>query len=80
MKLLTQEPSRLPVDDYSAALRNAVAWLGERYLLAVHVTRSEQAAAPRYCIRLSWFDQKLNIWRLPCWTAFHSTNSAPSSR
>jgi hypothetical protein len=43
----TQEASRLPVDDYSAALRNAVSWLGERYLLAVPVTRSEQAT-PRF--------------------------------
>ena len=28
MRLLTQEPSRLPVDDYSAALRNGVSGLG----------------------------------------------------
>jgi hypothetical protein len=42
MKLMTQEPSRLPVNDYSAALRHAVSWLGERYLLAVPVKRSEQ--------------------------------------
>jgi len=47
MKLMTQESSRLPVDDYSAALRNAVSWLGERYLLAVPVARTEQAT-PRY--------------------------------
>ena len=47
MKLMLQELPRLPVDDYSAALRNAVSWLGERYLLAVPVTRSEQAT-PRY--------------------------------
>ena len=43
MKLMMQAPPRLPVDDYSAALRDAVSWLGERYLLAVPVTRSEQA-------------------------------------
>jgi hypothetical protein len=47
MKLMTKESSRLPVDDYSAALRNAVSWLGERYLLAVPVTRSGQPT-PRY--------------------------------
>ena len=46
MKLMRQEHQRLPVDDYSAALRNAVSWLGERYLLAVPVTRNDQA--PRY--------------------------------
>jgi hypothetical protein len=47
MKLMRQEHQRLPVDDYSAALRNAVSWLGERYLLAVPVTRTDQAT-PRY--------------------------------
>ena len=47
MRLMTQESSRLPVRDYSAALRNAVSSLGERYLLAVPVARSEQAT-PRY--------------------------------
>jgi hypothetical protein len=47
MKLMTHEPPRLPVEDYSAAIRNAVLWLGKRYLLAVPVTRSEQAT-PRY--------------------------------
>ena len=47
MKLTTQEPPRLPVEDYGAALRNAVSWLGERHLLATPVTRSERAA-PRY--------------------------------
>jgi hypothetical protein len=46
LKLMMQEPPRLPVDDYSAALRDAVSWLGERYLLAVPVTRNDQA--PRY--------------------------------
>jgi hypothetical protein len=34
MKLMTQDPPRLPVEDYSVALRNAVSWLGSRYLLA----------------------------------------------
>ena len=47
MKLVTKESSRLPVDDYTTALRNAVSWLGDRYLLAVPVTRSEQAT-PRF--------------------------------
>jgi len=34
MKLMTQDRPRLPVEDYSVALRNAVSWLGKRYLLA----------------------------------------------
>jgi hypothetical protein len=28
MKLMTQEPPRLPVDDCSGALRNVASWLG----------------------------------------------------
>jgi hypothetical protein len=47
MKLTTQESPRLPVEDYSGALRNAVSWLGERHVLAVPVTRIERAS-PRY--------------------------------
>jgi hypothetical protein len=34
MKLMTQDRPKLPVEDYSAALRNALSWLGNRYLLA----------------------------------------------
>ena len=37
MKLTKQDRAPLPVEDYSRALRNAVAWLGDRYLLAVPV-------------------------------------------
>jgi hypothetical protein len=62
MKLMTQEPSRLPVDDYSAALRNAVSWLGERYLLAVPVTRSEQAG-PRYFPQGRGWHERLDVKR-----------------
>jgi hypothetical protein len=47
MKLITQESPRLPVEDYSGALRNAVSWLGQRHVLAVPVTRIERAT-PRY--------------------------------
>jgi hypothetical protein len=34
MKFMTQHRPRLPVEDYSVPLRNAVSWLGKRYLLA----------------------------------------------
>ena len=37
MKLINQSRARLPVEDYSLALRKAVQWLGERYVLAVPV-------------------------------------------
>ena len=62
MKLMTQEPARLPVDDYSAALRNAVSWLGERYLLAVPVTRSGQAT-PRYLPQGRGWHERLYVKR-----------------
>jgi hypothetical protein len=62
MKLMTQDPPRLPVDDYSAALRNAVSWLGERYLLAVPVTRSEQAM-PRYFPQGRGWLERLHVKR-----------------
>jgi hypothetical protein len=34
MKIRNQANSRLPVEDYSRAIRDAVSWLGDRYLLA----------------------------------------------
>lgn len=43
MKLSNSNPN-LPVHDYSNALRSAVDWLGDRYLLAVPV-------APRHSTR-----------------------------
>ena len=62
MKLVTKESSRLPVDDYTAALRNAVSWLGDRYLLAVPVTRSEQAT-PRYLPQGRGWYKRLHVKR-----------------
>ncbi len=37
MKVINQSRSSLPVEDYSVAVRKAIQWLGERYLLAVPV-------------------------------------------
>jgi hypothetical protein len=49
MKLMTQDRPRLPVEDYSVALRNAVSWLGKRYLLAEPVkARPVDQRPPRY--------------------------------
>jgi hypothetical protein len=49
MKLMTQDPPRLPVEDYSVALRNAVSWLGSRYLLAEPVkAHPVDQRLPRY--------------------------------
>ena len=60
MKLMRQEHQRLPVDDYSAALRNAVSWLGERYLLAVPVKRSEQPTL-RYLPQGPGWHERLHV-------------------
>jgi hypothetical protein len=37
VKLNNQSRPRLPIEDYSLALRKAVQWLGKRYVLAVPV-------------------------------------------
>jgi hypothetical protein len=37
MNAINQSRSSLPVEDYSVAVRKAIQWLGERYLLAVPV-------------------------------------------
>jgi hypothetical protein len=37
MKLINDKRPRLPIEDYSIALRKAIAWLGERYVLAIPV-------------------------------------------
>jgi hypothetical protein len=41
MKLKYSNHPQLPVEDYSDAIRDAVSWLGDRYLLAAAIgTRS----------------------------------------
>ena len=40
MKRTKESPKPLPQHDYALALRNAVSWLGDRYLLAQPVARS----------------------------------------
>ena len=57
MKLMMQEPPRLSVEDYGAALRNAVSWLGERYLLAVPITRNEQATPRDFPQGQGWHER-----------------------
>ena len=49
MKLMNQNHARLPIEDYTLALRKAFEWLGDRYLLAVPINASRAASeAPRY--------------------------------
>jgi hypothetical protein len=44
-----ESPGSLPLHDYDAALRNAVSWLGDKYLLAAPAPRREAQ-------RDSWFN------------------------
>ena len=56
MKLISDNRPTLPVEDYSVALRNAIQWLAERYLLAVPVkARVPQEKGRRYFLdRQPW--------------------------
>lgn len=51
----------LPQYDYGLALRNAVSWLGERYLLAEPVMRRAEVPKPFFVEVRSWHDPR----RLP---------------
>jgi hypothetical protein len=59
MKLMTQDRPRLPVEDYSNALRNAVSWLGKRYLLAEPVKAHpvDQRATCYFGERRHWHER-----------------------
>jgi hypothetical protein len=49
MKIRNQAHSRLPVEDYSRAIRDAVSWLGDRYLLADRIdVRSSKHSPLRF--------------------------------
>jgi hypothetical protein len=50
----TEKPASLPLHDYDTALRNAVSWLGDNYLLAVPATRRQQEAAPYFSPPRRW--------------------------
>jgi len=44
----------IPPHDYRAALHGAVAWLGDRYLLAEPVARLREAHAPYFAESRRW--------------------------
>ncbi len=44
----------IPMHDYRAALHNAVAWLGDRYLLAEPVARLNEARTPYFTEQRRW--------------------------
>ena len=59
MKRLTDkipqlQPATLPQHDYQPALRNAVSWLGDRYLLAEPVRRLNDAHKPYFAETRRW--------------------------
>jgi hypothetical protein len=61
MKRTTQELPRLPVQDYSTALRTAISWLGTRYVLAVPVkARTIDHSVPRYFGERRHWPERLN--------------------
>ena len=45
----------LPIHDYRPALRCAVSWLGDRYLLAAPVTRRCDEPKPFFAESRRWF-------------------------
>jgi hypothetical protein len=49
----------LPLHDYDPAVRNAVSWLGDRYLLAEPITRREERrpSAPYFTAARRWHPQ-----------------------
>jgi hypothetical protein len=47
-------PGALPLHDYDAALRNAVSWLGDNYLLAVPAPRRDESRKPYFNAPRPW--------------------------
>ena len=50
------ESTNIPVHDYRQALKNAVSWLGDRYLLAEPVRRHEADSRSYYVESRRWHD------------------------
>ena len=48
------KPSQMPIHDYRMALKSAVSWLGERYLLAEPVTRRREEDRPFFAQTPRW--------------------------
>jgi hypothetical protein len=59
MKLSNQPRPRLPVVDYSHAIRNAVSWLGDRYLLAapIDIRSINRSPSPYFAEKGSWHER-----------------------
>ena len=52
----TAESTTIPVHDYDRALKNAVSWLGDRYLLAEPVRRRKEELSGFYVEPRRWLE------------------------
>jgi hypothetical protein len=52
----TATPNNLPRHDYGQAIKNAVSWLGDRYLLAEPVRRRSDESAKFYVEPRRWIE------------------------
>jgi hypothetical protein len=56
MKLSESPPSAIPVHDYGLALKSAVSWLGDRYLLAAPQAKRSDERREYFTAARSWHD------------------------
>ena len=56
MKHPENKARSIPVHDYGQALRTAVSWLGDRYLLAEPVPRRREQPAPFFSEPRRWHE------------------------
>ena len=52
------KPNGQPLRDYGLALKTAVSWLGDRYLLAQPVTRLKDDRKPFFVETQRWLSRK----------------------
>ena len=55
MKRLESPPAPIPQHDYGLALKSAVSWLGDRYLLAEPVQRRREPLPPYFTKPRRWY-------------------------
>ena len=57
MTNLTTPIRAIPLHDYSTAIKSAVSWLGDRYLLADPVPRRRDERKPFFATHRTWYPQ-----------------------
>lgn len=68
MKHPEPPPSSIPVHDYGLALKSAVSWLGDRYLLAAPQAKRSDERRDYFTAARSWHDarnQSKRFTRIP---------------